>query len=69
LGLPIGLHGGLVWGYYIISVGGKVQYSGRVPDLVLGIDQNPLAGLTGLIFLSAIAILIRKLSRFRNLTD
>ncbi|KKD34792.1 abortive phage infection protein [Limnoraphis robusta CS-951] len=66
LGLPIGLHGGLVWGYYIISVGGKVQYSGRVPDWVVGIDQNPLAGLTGLIFLSAIAILIRKLSRFRN---
>ncbi len=61
LGLPIGLHGGLVWGYYIISVGGKIQYSGRVPDWVVGIDQNPLAGLMGLVFLSAIATIIRKL--------
>lgn len=69
LGLPIGLHGGLVWGYYIISVGGKVEYSGRVPDWVVGIDQNPLAGLMGLMFLSAIAILIRKLSPNRNLTN
>lgn len=59
LGLPIGLHGGLVWGYYIISVGGKIQYSGRVPDWVVGIDQNPLAGLMGLMFLGAIALIIR----------
>lgn len=63
LALPIGLHSGLVWGYYIISVGGKVKYSGRVPDWVVGIDQNPLAGLMGLIFLSAIAITLRKRTR------
>lgn len=69
LGLSIGLHGGFVWGYYIISVGGKVQYSGKVPDWVVGIDQNPLAGLTGLMFLTLIAILIRRLSQFRNLTN
>lgn len=55
LGLPIGLHAGLVWGYYIINVGGLVQYSSRVPDWITGVDRNPLAGLMGLIFLSAIA--------------
>jgi len=30
--LPIGLHSGLVWGYYIINVGQLVEYSGQVPD-------------------------------------
>lgn len=62
LALPIGFHGGLVWGYYLISVGGKVEYLGRVPDWVLGIDYNPLAGLMGLMFLSAIAVRIKKTS-------
>ena len=55
LGMPIGLHGGLVWGYYIINVGGLVLYSGRVPEWVTGINGNPLAGFMGLLFLSAIA--------------
>lgn len=43
LGLPIGLHAGLIWGYYIINVGELVQYSGRVPDWITGVDKNPLA--------------------------
>ncbi|MEL7034938.1 MAG: type II CAAX endopeptidase family protein [Cyanobacteria bacterium J06592_8] len=59
LALPMGLHGGLVWGYYLMSVGGKVEYLGKVPDWILGIDYNPLAGLMGLMFLSAIAIIIK----------
>ncbi len=60
LALPIGLHAGLIWGYYIINVGQLVKYSGRVPDWITGVDRNPLAGVMGLLFLSAIALGIRK---------
>ncbi len=60
LGLPIGIHAGLVWGYYIINVGQLAKYSGHVPDWITGIDQNPLAGVTGILFLSAIAFWMRQ---------
>lgn len=56
LGLPIGLHAGLIWGYYIINVGELVQYSGRVPDWITGVDKNPLAGIFGLLLLGLIAL-------------
>ena len=55
LGLSIGLHAGLVWGYYIVDVGQLVRDSGIVPGWVIGIDGNPLAGMMGLLFLGAIA--------------
>ncbi len=55
LGLAIGLHAGLVWGYYLIDVGDWVTYTQAVPDWVTGIHQNPLAGATGVVFLSLIA--------------
>ncbi len=55
LGLPAGLHAGLVWGYYIINVGQLVRSSGKVPEWVTGIDRNPLAGIAGLLFLGALA--------------
>ncbi|BAY59369.1 abortive infection protein (plasmid) [Leptolyngbya boryana NIES-2135] len=59
LGYAIGLHAGLVWGYYIINVGNWVRYLDRVPVWVTGIDRNPLAGGMGLLFLSAIALSLR----------
>ena len=62
LGLSIGLHGGLVWGYYIINIGELVRYSGSVPDWVTGINGNPLAGAIGLLFLSVLALGMRKMS-------
>lgn len=62
LGLPIGLHAGLVWGYYIINVGQVVQYSGQVPDWITGVDRNPLAGIMGLLFLGIIAFWVRRRS-------
>lgn len=55
LGYPIGLHAGLIWGYYIVNVGGLSDYTGRVPEWVTGIDSNPLAGLLGIVLLSLIA--------------
>jgi hypothetical protein len=62
LGLPIGLHAGLICGYYIINVGQLVKYSGRVSEWIVGVDRNPLAGMMGLLFLGAIALGMRKRS-------
>lgn len=59
LGLPVGLHGGLVWGYYIINVGGLIEYTGQVPDWVTGVNQNPLQGLMGVIFMGILALWMR----------
>lgn len=47
LGLPIGLHGGIVWAYYIINIGGLIKYTNRVPDWVTGVNNNPLMGVMG----------------------
>jgi len=60
LGWSIGLHAGLVWGYYIVNVGQLVQYSRKVPQWITGIDDNPLSGLMGLMFLGAIAYVFWK---------
>jgi uncharacterized protein len=62
LGLSIGFHTGIVWGYYIINVGELVRYSGSVPDWVTGINGNPLAGAIGLLFLSVLAVGMRQMS-------
>ena len=68
LGFPIGLHGGLVWGYYIVNVGQLIGYEQHVPSWVTGIDGNPLAGLVGLISLGAIAVFLRMISTRYNVT-
>ncbi|MEG3927966.1 MULTISPECIES: CPBP family intramembrane glutamic endopeptidase [unclassified Microcoleus] len=62
LGLSIGLHAGLVWGYYMINIGQLVRYSGSVPDWVTGVNGNPLAGAIGLLFLSVLALGMRQMS-------
>lgn len=63
LGLSIGIHGGLVWGYYIINVGGLIKYSGSVPRWVTGVNDNPLAGVMGLLGLTILALWMRMNSR------
>jgi len=65
LGLPIGLHGGLVWGYYLVDVGDWVVYGDRVPQWLTGIHENPLAGLMGLMFLFVLLLLINYLPVFK----
>ena len=60
LGFPIGLHAGLVWGYYVTNVGDLVLYTGQVPVWVTGIDRNPLAGSMGLLFLGLMALGLRR---------
>lgn len=59
LGFPIGFHAGLVWGYYIISVGNWIHYTHHVPEWVSGIDQNPLSGIMGLLFLGGLMLAVR----------
>ena len=63
LGLSIGFHTGIVWGYYIINVGQLVRYSGSVPDWVTGVNGNPLAGAIGLLFLGTLALGMQKTSK------
>jgi hypothetical protein len=63
LGLSIGLHAGLVWGYYTINIGKLVRYSASVPEWVTGVNGNPLAGAIGLLFLSVLALGMRKMSQ------
>jgi uncharacterized protein len=66
LGLSIGLHGGLIWGWYLVSVGELVTFTNRVPAWVTGIDLNPLQGLVGILGLGAIALWVRSYSTFRQ---
>lgn len=61
LGLAIGLHGGLVAGYYLFDVGDLAIYTQRVPEWVTGLNQNPLAGAMGVLFLGVISLGIRTL--------
>jgi hypothetical protein len=60
LGLPIGYHAGIIWGFYIINVGNMVKYTNKVPQWITGVDNNPLQGLLSLIFLGGTALWIRK---------
>ncbi len=63
LGHPVGLHAGLVWGYYLLEVGNLLRPTGVVPTWVTGLDGNPLAGLLGLTLLSGLGVLVFRWSR------
>ena len=55
LGLPVGLHAGLVWGYYMVDVGDLIIPSGRVPEWITGIHGNPLSSALGVGILACVA--------------
>lgn len=57
LGVPMGLHGGLVWGYYMVDVGDLIMPSSRVPEWVIGIHGNPLSGVLGVAMLGCLTVL------------
>lgn len=63
LGHPVGLHAGLVWGYYLLEVGNLLTPTGTVPAWVTGLDGNPLAGLLGLTLLAGLGALMFRWSR------
>ena len=65
LSICIGIHAGLVWGYYIVNVGQLIEYSDRVPVWVTRIDGNPIAGLMGLLFLSGLIWVITSTDKRR----
>lgn len=58
LGLAIGLHAGLVWGYYLVAVGEWVGPP-QVASWLVGIDDNPLAGALGWAGLSGLGVWLR----------
>lgn len=60
LGLPIGFHAGLVWGYYLLKVGKLTELTNQAPEWMTGIDGNPLAGLVGLVLLMGLALYWRR---------
>lgn len=60
LGLPIGIHCGLVWGYYILNIGKLIEFSNQVSPWMTGVDGNPLAGIMGILFLSILALWMRQ---------
>ena len=66
LGICIGIHGGLVWAYYILNVGQLLEYSEQIPALITGIDRNPIAGVMGLLFLGILAFWIRRKAIFNQ---
>ena len=63
LGICIGIHAGLVWGYYIVNVGELIKYTNRVPVWTTGIDNNPIAGVMGLMFLTVLMFSIKGQSK------
>jgi uncharacterized protein len=60
LGISIGIHGGMIWAFYLVSVGKIVKYSDKVSDWITGINGNPICGLLGLIFMAGLAVLLSK---------
>lgn len=60
LGISIGIHGGMIWAFYLVSVGKIVKYSDKVSDWVTGINGNPLCGIMGLILMIILAVLLSK---------
>lgn len=66
LGISIGIHSGMIWAFYLVSVGKIVKYSDNISDWITGINGNPLSGLLGLIFMIGLAILLSKFPKQKH---
>ncbi|MEI6427248.1 MAG: CPBP family intramembrane glutamic endopeptidase [Pseudanabaena sp. ELA607] len=60
LSLAVGLHGGLVWSYYVINTTNLFVTTKVVPDWVTGLGNNPLAGLLGVMCLFGLVLTVRQ---------
>lgn len=56
LAYGIGLHAGLVWLNYGVTVGGMTRVGDRVSVLVTGIGGNPLAGAAGIVLMAGLML-------------
>ncbi|MEN9224514.1 MAG: type II CAAX endopeptidase family protein [Thermostichus sp. HHBFW_bins_43] len=63
LGLSLGLHAGWVWGIAWVNNVGWFDYTGRAPEWVTGIGENPLAGLMGVLSLGVTFVALNWLSQ------
>ena len=59
LGLPIGIHGGMVWAFYILDMGRLYQYKGEAPAWVTTVNGHPFAGIIGILALVLLAMGLR----------
>lgn len=66
LGISIGLHGGLIWCYYIVNTTHLLKPTGIVPEWITGINGNPIAGVMGIIFLTVLAIGFQGLNKSKK---
>lgn len=66
IGLSIGIHGGLVGGYYILNVGHLIHPVATVPTWLTGMNGNPLASFPGVITLGVMAIGLRQLMQVHD---
>jgi uncharacterized protein len=70
LGKAMGIHSGLVWGYYVLKVGNLVTPQENLSPWITGIEGNPLAGFLGLGSLIAWLILsYRSQAKARSTQD
>jgi uncharacterized protein len=60
LGHAMGIHSGLVWGYYVLKVGNLVAQKENLSPWITGVEGNPLAGLLGLGVLTLWLVLSQK---------
>lgn len=49
LGLAWGLHGGWVWGLSSLDAAQLISYTGKGKNWMIGINQQPLAGVMGIL--------------------
>lgn len=62
LGLAWGLHAGWIWGLSCLDAAQLISYTGKGWNWVIGIGQQPLAGLTGFICLVGTGVLLLVIS-------
>jgi membrane protease YdiL (CAAX protease family) len=66
LGIAWGLHAGWVWAIATIDTAGLITYTDKVSAWVTGINKKPLAGLTGIMCVSATGVVLLWVSEIFN---
>ncbi len=64
LGLAWGLHAGWVWGLASLDAAQMIAYTGKGKDWIIGIYQQPLGGLMGILCLLGTALVLSVIEGF-----